>query len=255
MIIWLTFTLDNNNDIVFPRTGFSTWKADPGEAKKAQTGYRRIDYVLIYDEVGQGIKESGIPQDELFMVSKLWNSSHRPGRVMAELHFTLKKLSISYFDPISSTGPSLSSIKATTFSPRLMMVKLPSTGTLQIEAHLGLVQLEHSKCTKEKDISIITAYSPLGHNITGKPRIINNEKVKANTKKKNPTRSLHKFLSIGPLIRSKFESFDPSEKGFKKINKIGKANPCRTNTHIDYNLVWPVNVFNKRAEQQYKKAW
>nr|ODN94975.1 hypothetical protein L204_04319 [Cryptococcus depauperatus CBS 7855] len=230
MIIWLTFTLDNNNDIVFPRTGFSTWKADPGEAKKAQTGYRRIDYVLIYGmfyEVGQGIKESGIPQDELFMVSKLWNSSHRPGRVMAELHFTLKKLSISYFDPISSTGPSLSSIKATTFSPRLMMVKLPSTGTLQ-----SLIDT-----AKEKDISIITAYSPLGHNITGKPRIINNEKVKANTKKKNPTRSLHKFLSIGPLIRSKFESFDPSEKGFKKINKIGKANPCRTNTHIDYNLV------------------
>ncbi|WVN86630.1 uncharacterized protein L203_101798 [Cryptococcus depauperatus CBS 7841] len=96
-------------------------------------------------------------------------------------------------------------MKATTFSPRLMMVKLPSTGTLQIidaaeatltfnqiEAHLGLVQLELSECTKEKDISIITAYSPLGHNITGKPRIINNEK----------------FLSIGPLIRSKFKSLD-----------------------------------------------
>ncbi|WVN86631.1 uncharacterized protein L203_101799 [Cryptococcus depauperatus CBS 7841] len=76
MIIWLTFTLDNNNEIVFPQTGFSTWKADPGEVKKAvaeaiKTGYCRIDSVLIYDEVGQGIKESGIPQDELFMVSKL----------------------------------------------------------------------------------------------------------------------------------------------------------------------------------------
>nr|ODN87837.1 hypothetical protein L203_03038 [Cryptococcus depauperatus CBS 7841] len=134
----------------------------------------------------------------------------------------------------------------------------------QIEAHLGLVQLELSECTKEKDISIITAYSPLGHNITGKPRIINNEKVKANTKKKKLdkepaqvliNRAAHQSKRWLTRYQSKFKSLDLSEKGFKKINKIGSANPCRTNTHTDYNLVWPVNAFNKKAEQQYKKAW
>ena len=70
-----------------PLRGFGTFQADnkvypPGTAKTAvlkalEVGYRHIDTAYGYGsgevekEVGEAIKESGIPRDELFIVTKL----------------------------------------------------------------------------------------------------------------------------------------------------------------------------------------
>jgi glycerol 2-dehydrogenase (NADP+) len=61
-----------------------TWLAPPGEVGDAvvtalREGYRHIDCALIYKneaEVGEGIKRSGVPRNEIFIASKLWNSFH-----------------------------------------------------------------------------------------------------------------------------------------------------------------------------------
>ncbi|KAM0791867.1 hypothetical protein ACM66B_004124 [Microbotryomycetes sp. NB124-2] len=89
-----------------PAVGLGTWQSDPGLVRKAvstaiKAGYRHIDCAWIYkneNEVGQGIKDSGIDRKDLFLTSKLWNSSHSPERVEKALDETLNNLQVSYLD-------------------------------------------------------------------------------------------------------------------------------------------------------------
>jgi len=96
------FTLNTGAQI--PAVGLGTWKSEPGEVRKAvayaiKTGYRHIDAALIYgneNEVGQGIKDSGVPREELWITSKLWNTHQ--GDVVAGLQKTLDALGTDYLD-------------------------------------------------------------------------------------------------------------------------------------------------------------
>lgn len=73
------FTLNNGNRI--PAVGFGTFQGDEGNAKVKDAvslalrhGYRHIDTANAYGnekEVGQAIRESGIPRDEIFVTTKL----------------------------------------------------------------------------------------------------------------------------------------------------------------------------------------
>lgn len=62
-------------------------------------GYRYIDCAACYGneaEIGKAIEESGVPREELFIVSKLWNDMH--GNVEKALRKTLADLRLSYLD-------------------------------------------------------------------------------------------------------------------------------------------------------------
>lgn len=48
------------------------------------------------EEVGRGIKESGIPREEIFVITKLWNTDHK--LVSKALDTSLQKLSLDYVD-------------------------------------------------------------------------------------------------------------------------------------------------------------
>lgn len=64
-------------------------------------GYRHIDCAIVYGnqrEIGEGIKAANVPRSELFIVSKLWNTSHRPGLIEKDLDATLEQLGIDYLD-------------------------------------------------------------------------------------------------------------------------------------------------------------
>ncbi len=72
-----------NNGVKMPLLGFGTYKAENGNTviqsvKEAlRIGYRHIDTASYYgneEGVGTAIKESGIPREEIFLVSKVWNS-------------------------------------------------------------------------------------------------------------------------------------------------------------------------------------
>lgn len=72
-----------------PAVGYGTWQGKPGsEASKElqdailyalEQGYRHIDTAAAYlvePEVGYAVNKSGIPREELFIVTKLWNADH-----------------------------------------------------------------------------------------------------------------------------------------------------------------------------------
>jgi glycerol 2-dehydrogenase (NADP+) len=64
-----------------------------------RTGYRHLDCALIYqneNEVGLGIKDSGIPRSEIFITSKVWNTDQP--NVAQGLEKTLKALGTDYLD-------------------------------------------------------------------------------------------------------------------------------------------------------------
>jgi glycerol 2-dehydrogenase (NADP+) len=96
-------------NLVGANASIGTWQAPPGEVEDAvatalQEGYRHIDCALIYKneaEVGEGIKRSGVPRDEIFITSKLWNTFH-PNAVES-LSRSLKDLGTDYLDLYVST--------------------------------------------------------------------------------------------------------------------------------------------------------
>nr|KAJ3419578.1 hypothetical protein HK105_006784 [Polyrhizophydium stewartii] len=95
-----------NTGAVIPAFGLGTWRSKPNEVRDAvahaiKVGYTHIDAAWVYeneDEVGAGIKASGVPREKLFITSKLWNTFHRPEQVPLGLKDTLTKLDTPYLD-------------------------------------------------------------------------------------------------------------------------------------------------------------
>lgn len=48
--------------------------------------------------VGKAIKESGVPREEIFLVSKLWNNKHHPDDVEDAFNASLRNLGVDYLD-------------------------------------------------------------------------------------------------------------------------------------------------------------
>ena len=78
-----TYTLANGVEI--PVIGFGTWQTPNDEigyqaVKTAlEVGYRHIDTASAYGNeasVGQAMKDSNIPREEIFLTTKLWNADH-----------------------------------------------------------------------------------------------------------------------------------------------------------------------------------
>lgn len=96
------FTLNTGAEI--PAVGLGTWQSKPGEVREAvkvalQSGYRHIDTALAYGnekEVGEGIKDSGVPREEIWVTTKLDNPWHK--RVEEGINSSLKSLGLDYVD-------------------------------------------------------------------------------------------------------------------------------------------------------------
>lgn len=100
-----TFTLANGVEI--PVVGFGTWQTPDGDVAyqsvldALKAGYRHIDTAAAYGNeasVGRAIKDSGIPREELFIISKLWNDSHSYEAAKIALDKSLKLLGLDYLD-------------------------------------------------------------------------------------------------------------------------------------------------------------
>lgn len=89
-----------------PVLGFGTWKLTGAEAVKAvdfalNTGYRHVDTAQIYEneaEVGDGIKQSGVARDKIFLTTKVWRNQFADGTVAQSVDESLKKLKTDYVD-------------------------------------------------------------------------------------------------------------------------------------------------------------
>ena len=99
------FTL--RNGIEMPYLGLGVWQTQDGQevinaVKWAlEGGYRHIDTAAIYENevgVGEGIKQSGVPREEVFLVSKVWNTDQGYDSTLRAFEASLSKLGTVYLD-------------------------------------------------------------------------------------------------------------------------------------------------------------
>ncbi|MEU3777656.1 aldo/keto reductase [Streptomyces sp. NPDC032472] len=98
-----------NNGTSMPRLGYGVWQIPDGEAEHAvgtalEAGYRSIDTASVYgNEVGTGkaIAASGLPREEVFVTTKLWNGRDRTWRrpeVLGAFEESLERLGLDHVD-------------------------------------------------------------------------------------------------------------------------------------------------------------
>ncbi|MBM7715123.1 diketogulonate reductase-like aldo/keto reductase [Bacillus thermophilus] len=98
-------TLHNGIDMPYLGLGVYLMK----EKKKAvnairyalQYGYRSIDTAKIYeneDVVGEAVKDSGIPREELFITTKVWNTDQGYDNTLKAFEESLNQLQMEYVD-------------------------------------------------------------------------------------------------------------------------------------------------------------
>lgn len=173
-----------------PAVGFGTWELTgddgvEGVRHALELGYRQIDTAQIYDnesEVGEGMRRSGIPRDQIFLTTKLARGSLSGDRVGPEIDTSLQKLGIDYVDLLlihwpSDTvplGETLEAMMATqaagkvrhlgvsNFDPPLLLEAMDLAPILanQVLYHVGLSEPELLATAAEHDV-LVTAYSPL----------------------------------------------------------------------------------------------
>jgi len=100
-------TIRLNTGISIPRIGFGTWEITPDSAAKAavasalEAGYRLIDTAQMYGNergVGEAIRESGIPREEIFVTTKLWNADQGHQSALEAFDASLERLGLDYVD-------------------------------------------------------------------------------------------------------------------------------------------------------------
>ena len=96
-----------NNGVSIPVLGFGTWKAENGEVayqavlEALKAGYRHIDTAAIYkneESVGRAIRDSGLPRQEIFVTTKLWNTNHSYDEARQAFEESMEKLGLDYLD-------------------------------------------------------------------------------------------------------------------------------------------------------------
>jgi diketogulonate reductase-like aldo/keto reductase len=96
-----------NNGIEMPWLGFGVFGIDDGDDVEnavriaLDVGYRSIDTASIYmneSGVGKAIRESGLPRDEIFLTTKVWNDDQRSRRTLAAFEDSLDRLKSDYVD-------------------------------------------------------------------------------------------------------------------------------------------------------------
>ena len=100
--------ITRNNHLPMPQIGLGVLKAkEDGEVEKAilsalDVGYRKIDTAAVYGNetgVGKAMHQSGIPREEVFLTSKVWNSDQGYDNTLHAFEKSLNRLQTDYLDP------------------------------------------------------------------------------------------------------------------------------------------------------------
>ncbi|MFF4549379.1 aldo/keto reductase [Streptomyces sp. NPDC001435] len=183
-----------NNGVEMPQLGFGVWQVPDDEAERAvatalEAGYRSIDTAAIYgneEGTGKAIAASGLPREDVFVTTKLWNSDQGYDATLRAFDVSLQKLGLDYLDlylihwPLPSRGTYIETYKAfeklltdgrvraiglSNFLPEHLEHLLDQTSVIpavnQIELHPHLQQ--HAARAFHAQQGIHTeAWSPLG---------------------------------------------------------------------------------------------
>ncbi|MFF4760788.1 aldo/keto reductase [Streptomyces sp. NPDC001292] len=183
-----------NNGVEMPQLGFGVWQVPDDEAERAvatalEAGYRSVDTAAIYgneEGTGKAIAASGIPREEVFVTTKLWNSDHGYDSTLRAFDASLAKLGLEYVDlylihwPTPARGKFVDTYKAfeklyadgriraigtSNFLPEHLDRLIAETSVIpavnQIELHPHLQQHAAREYHSEQGITT-EAWSPLG---------------------------------------------------------------------------------------------
>ncbi len=107
MDLTLQSTVKLNNGVELPRLGLGVFRAPRGEVTREAVsaalaaGYRHIDTARIYGnerDVGAAVRESGLPRQDIFVTTKLWNEDQGYDSALRACERSLKDLGLEYVD-------------------------------------------------------------------------------------------------------------------------------------------------------------
>ncbi|MFD6152925.1 MULTISPECIES: aldo/keto reductase [unclassified Streptomyces] len=99
-------TVTLNNGVVMPQLGFGVFQVPDDETTAAVAsalgaGYRSVDTAAVYGNergVGRALASSGVPREELFVTTKLWNDDQGYDATLRAFDASLDKLGLEYTD-------------------------------------------------------------------------------------------------------------------------------------------------------------
>jgi len=107
MMSSITHCVKLANGVFMPQFGLGVWQSPVGKETEdavkwaLQAGYRHIDTAAIYkneESVGAGLRASGVPRDQIFVTTKLWNEDQGYETTLAAFEESRKKLGVDYVD-------------------------------------------------------------------------------------------------------------------------------------------------------------
>jgi 2,5-diketo-D-gluconate reductase A len=185
-------TLNDGNRI--PTVGFGVFQIPPADTEQAVgaalgTGYRHIDTAAMYNnesETGRAVAESGVPRDELYLVTKLWNADQGYESTLTAFDASMDRLGLDYLDlylihwPMPKANKFVDTFKAfahlrdqgrirsigvSNFEPEHLQVLIDATGIVpvvnQVELHPRLPQTALREVHTRLGIAT-EAWGPLG---------------------------------------------------------------------------------------------
>ena len=178
--------------IDIPKIGLGTWELQGDEGRAAvesalAAGYRHLDTAEMYENesmVGEAIRRSGVPRDELFVTTKIWWTHLEADAVSRAVEGSLRRLGLDEVDlllvhwpnpsvPLAETLGAFQELRdegktraigVANFTPRLLAEALeiaPELVTNQVEYHPYLGQKPLLDLVAERGLTL-TAYCPLG---------------------------------------------------------------------------------------------
>ena len=103
----LTTTQTLNNGVAIPQLGLGVYRS-PNGAETVETvryalqhGYRHVDTARIYHnemDVGAGLRASGVPREQVFVTTKLWESDQGYDSAIAAYKESLRLMGLDYVD-------------------------------------------------------------------------------------------------------------------------------------------------------------
>ncbi len=190
-----------SNGVEVPCIGYGTFQTPSGEMARECTkmaieaGYRHIDTAFAYGNevsVGQGIRDSGIKREEIFVATKHWVTERGYEKTIAAVDTSLKNLGVDYLDLylvhwpcVEKCSPQWKELNAETWRgiehmyqegkiraigvsnfEKKHLEALDETAVIkpmvnQIEFHPGYTQMENVRYCQDRGM-LVEAWSPLG---------------------------------------------------------------------------------------------
>ena len=190
-------------DIEIPALGFGTYQLEPADARRMvaealRIGYRHVDTAFIYkneEGVGQGIADSGVARDDVFLTTKIWVTNFRDGDLQRQAEESAERLGqvpdllLLHWpkpDPaMEETIKALNDARARGFAKNIGLSNFPSALFRKAfdlsEAPLVTNQVEYHPYLSQKTLidtardlgSSITAWSPLAQGKIADDAILN----------------------------------------------------------------------------------